>query len=147
MRRVPLQIDRGPLQFEPAKPPLAENQRQGRYPAVDQLSLEQIGPRRIAGVGNRQTLGQKLDFDRIEEQLEIPADRNLAVRERSGDPLEGMSQEPPLGDEEHEPDREHQRDDPDQHVPDDAPPASGAFGPVLGRTCLIRGVTHRVRIA
>jgi hypothetical protein len=123
MALVPFQIDRTVHQIEPVEPALAEEQRQRRDPRIDPLAAEQVWPGRPGGVREGEAFGVEFDLERGEVELEVAADAHLAAGEPPDDGLERPLQEASLGDVQHQPDQRRDRDDRDDRVTDDSPPA------------------------
>ena len=142
---VPLGIDRGACQIEPARMIMAEDRANRRNPRVDMIGGKEIGLRRPVGIGDGDAVGDELDVDRIEIELEIARHADLALRHAARDALDAMLEEAALGDEQDRPGEKDQADqagqdrqpDPQRRIPSAAHAAPrGGRG---GRRAGLRG--------
>ncbi|PAV92944.1 hypothetical protein WR25_05249 [Diploscapter pachys] len=126
--RLPFEVDLAVDEIEPIEPALAPQERQWRDPRVDPRRVEQIGAAGPGGVGDRHPLGDELDLERREIELEVAVDPHCAMRLAADESFEGRAQEAALGDIEHQPDRDDQRDDREHDVARDSPRTAAARG-------------------
>ena len=137
---LPFEVDLAVDEIEPIEPALAPEQRQWRDSRVDPRRIEQIGAAGPGGVRDRHPLGDELDLERREIELEVAVDAHRAMRLAADESFEGRAQEAALGDIEHQPDRDDQRDDREHDVARDSPRPAAA----RGRDRLGRGGSGRL---
>ncbi len=117
---VPLHVDRGIVEMQPACVIVTEDRADRRDARVDMVGGEEVGLRRAVRVGDGHPVGDELDVDRIEIELEVARHAHLALRQAARDALEAVLEEAALGDEQ---DRPGEEDQPDQAGEDRQPDA------------------------
>ena len=121
VRRIPFEIGVAVDEHERIEPLLAaEQERERRDAGVDQLRREQVGATRPFRVRHRQPLGDELDVERCEIELEVARHLHVAFREAADISLERRFEEAALGDEQDEPGEHDEADDCRQDARDDA---------------------------
>src|SRR3546814_13535877 len=79
----------------------------------DLVGAEKVGAAGPGRIGDGHMFCAELDGDGIEIKLEIAADAHGAFQAAAEHPFEGMLEEAALGDEEDQPEREEDADDPE----------------------------------